>query len=374
MSFIKNNFQNKFALFRRLTWFWLGVSMLIIRYMTPPQYIETYYSRFIFQGVRQIFDYTLAMFPMPLLLIFYGIMVYFVVKMLIFLVSKKQPLRQRFTEGGLKTLNFLGFILLSFFFLWCFNYGRPSFSEQIGLTIQKLDTVAVRQELSIAAHEAIAARDTLLEQMLLDNPMTNDTSTVFSIPIDFETKMRKDVSLFLEKQQFPAGGNLRGRQIKPDGLLFRFGIAGIYMPFIGESSIDNALYPLEKPFSMAHELAHGYGWTEEATANFVAYLSCIQSDDLLTRYSGYLSYYRYVASNFKREFPEEYAVFRKNLPKGIQYDLMAINNRINQYPDWFDTSAINDIYLKSQGVTAGVGSYSRIVVMVYSWRKIGIGY
>ena len=349
---------------------WLGLTMLIIRYITPPQYIEAFYSRFVFQGIRKVFDYTIALSPMPLLLVFYGIMVYFVVKMLVFLFSKKRPLRQRFTEGGLKTLNFLGFMLFGFFLLWGFNYGRPSFAKQIGISIQNLDTSAIRQELRISAQEAIAARDTLIKQMLLNNATTNDTNTVFSISNNFETQIRQDVSFLLEKHQFPARGNLRGRQIKPDGLLFRFGIAGIYMPYIGESSIDNALYPLEKPFSMAHELAHGYGWTEEATANFVAYLSCIQSDDLLTRYSGYLSYYRYVASNFKRQLPEEYTIFRKNLPKGMQNDLTAINNRINQYPNWFDTSGINDVYLKSQGVTEGVGSYSRIVVLVYSWRRI----
>ena len=369
MSFIKNNYQNKFSLFYRLIGLWLGLFMLIIRFITPPQYIEAFYSRFVFQGIRKLFDYTLALLPIPLLLIFYGIMVYFVVKTLVFLLSKKRPLPRRFTEGGLKMLNFLGFMLFGFFLLWGFNYGRPSFAKQIGMTVQKLDTTAIRQELLISAQEAIAARDTLIKQMLLENATTNDTNTIFSISLDFETKIRQNVSILLEKYQFPARGNLRGRQIKPDGLLFRFGIAGIYMPYIGESSIDNALYPLEKPFSMAHEMAHGYGWTEEATANFVAYLSCIQSNDLLTRYSGYLSYYRYVASNFKRQFPKEYTIFRKSLPKGIQNDLTAINNRINQYPDWFDTSSINDVYLKSQGVTEGVGSYSRMVVLVYSWRN-----
>ena len=369
MSLIKKVFQNKFSLFYRLMGLWLGLFMLFIRFITPPQYIEAFYSRFVFLGIRKLFDYTLAFLPMPLLLIFYGIIIYFVVKMLVFLLSKKRPLRQRFTEGGVKTLNFLGFMFFGFFLLWGFNYGRPTFSEQIGLTILKLDTTAVRQELLISAKEAIAARDKLLKQMLFDNSNINDTNTLFFIPNDFEPKIRHDVSVLLEKYQFSAGGNLRGRQIKPDGLLFRFGIAGIYMPYIGESSIDNALYPLEKPFSMAHELAHGYGWTEEATANFVAYLSCIESRDLLTRYSGYLSYYRYVASNFRRQFPEEYKVFRENLPKGIKKDLTAINNRINQYPDWFDTSSINDVYLKSQGVTEGVGSYSRMVVLVYSWRR-----
>ena len=167
MSFIKNNYQNKFSLFYRLIGLWLGLFMFIIRFITPPQYIEAFYSRFVFQGIRKLFDYTLALLPIPLLLIFYGIMVYFVVKMLVFLLSKKRPLPRRFTEGGLKMLNFLGFMLFGFFLLWGFNYGRPSFAKQIGMTVQKLDTTAIRQELFISAQEAIAARDTLIKQMLL---------------------------------------------------------------------------------------------------------------------------------------------------------------------------------------------------------------
>jgi hypothetical protein len=347
----------------------LGVFALLLRYVIPPQYIEVFYSRHVFLWVRGLFDFTLAFVPFPLLWVFYVVAFYFVFKILFLLFFKKMPWRQRFTEGGKRVANFVGFMLFGFFLLWGFNYGRPNFAKQIGLTIQKLDTTALRQELFIAAREAIAARDTLMKPLHYENITDSDTSQAFTINEHFESDMRNYTTQLLNKYHFPAGGNLRGRQIKPNGLLFRFGISGIYMPYIGESTIDNALHPLEKPFSMAHEMAHGYGWTEEATANFVAYLTCTQSDDLLTRYSGYLSYYRYVASNFKRKFPEEYKVFREKLPIGIKNDLTAINNRINQYPDWFDTSGINDVYLKSQGVTEGVESYARIVVLVHSWRN-----
>ncbi len=353
----------------RLWGLWIGIFALFIRYITPPQYVEAFYSRLIFQWVRKAFDYTFAWSPLPLLLVFYGIIVYFVIKIVIFVFSKKMPLKQRFTEGGIKIVNFLGFMLFGFFILWGFNYGRPKFIKQLGITVQKLDSTALQQELFIAAKEAITARDTLVKRLILENKIPNDTVCKFDITINFEEKTRADVSKTLNKHGFPANGNLRGREIQPDGLLFRFGIAGIYMPYIGESSIDHALHPLEKPFSMAHEMAHGYGWTEEATANFVAYLTCIESDDLLTQYSGYLSYFRYVASNFKREFPENYKKFRETLPTGMKNDLKAINDRINKYPDWFDTTGLNDFYLKSQGVTEGVESYSRIVVLVYSWRN-----
>jgi hypothetical protein len=297
--------------------------------------------------------------PFPLLLVFYGFVIIYVIKFFKTLLTQQIPFRKRLGTSGRNFLNCAGFLIFSFLFLWGFNYARPSFSQQIGLTIEKPDTLALRQELEIAANEAISIR-----KILENDPLSKN-----GFPSDFEDKMRSDVSLFLEKQGFNAGGRLRGREISPDGLLFRFGISGIYMPFTGESSIDNALHPLEKPFTMAHELAHGYGWTEEATANFVAYLACINSADNYTRYSGFINYYRYVASNYRRINPEAYKVFRATLPEGFRHDLEAINQRLLKYPTWFSTDKINDIFLKSQGVTEGVASYSRIVVLVYSWRK-----
>lgn len=344
-------------------WHWtlLGVAALLLRFLASeaPQYVEQFYSRGVFLGVRWLFDWSLAWLPFPLLLVFYGIVIIYVIKFFKTLLTKQIPFRKRLATSGRNLLNFAGFMVFSFLFLWGFNYARPNFSQQMGLIIEKPDTLALRQELEIAANEAINVR-----KILENDPLSKN-----GFPSNFEDKMRSDVSIFLEKYHFEAGGCLRGREISPDGLLFRFGISGIYMPFTGESSIDNALHPLEKPFTMAHELAHGYGWTEEATANFVAYLACINSADNYTRYSGFINYYRYVASNYRRINPEAYKAFRATLPEGFRNDLEAINQRLLKYPTWFSTDKINHIFLKSQGVTEGVASYSRIVVLVYSWRK-----
>jgi hypothetical protein len=125
---------------------------------------------------------------------------------------------------------------------------------------------------------------------------------------------------------------------------------------------------LEKPYDLAHEMAHGYGWTDEATANFIAYLTCIQSKNAFVRYSGLLNHYRYVASNCKRLNTEGYQKFRDSLPEGIKADLDAINQRQKMYPSWLETDWMNDVFLRSQGVKEGVASYSRVVVLVYSWR------
>jgi hypothetical protein len=358
---LKENIEKIKSIWAQGHWTILGLTALMIRFIADgtPQYVEQFYSRGVFLGVRWLFDWSFAWLPFPLLLVFYAVILYYIFRFFKSLISKQIPFRKRLLNSGLQLINFIGFIVFSFLILWGFNYARPNFSTQIGLTIEKPDTLALRKELEIAANEAIDARKLIENRPLSMEGFSND----------FEDKMRADVSNFLEKNNFKAGGRLRGRQISPDGLLFRFGISGIYMPFTGESSIDNAVHPLEKPFTMAHELAHGYGWTEEATANFVAYLSCINSSDNYTRYSGLISYYRYVASNYKRLNPEAYKAFRAKLPDGFRSDLEAINQRLLRYPTWFSTDKINDIFLKSQGVTEGVESYSRIVILVYSWRK-----
>ena len=109
ISFIKGN---KFPYFGLC----LGIFALLLRYVVPPQYIEAFYSRHVFLWVRGLFDFTLAFVPFPLLLVFYVVAFYFVFKIIFLLFLKKMPLRQRFTEGGKRGVNFLGFMLFGFLF------------------------------------------------------------------------------------------------------------------------------------------------------------------------------------------------------------------------------------------------------------------
>ncbi|MCB0582976.1 MAG: DUF3810 family protein, partial [Phaeodactylibacter sp.] len=72
---------------------------------------------------------------------------------------------------------------------------------------------------------------------------------------------------------------------------------GLYFPFTGEGHIDAGLHPLQKPYVMAHELAHGYGFGDEGTCNFLGYLACIGSDDPVIAYIGHLNYWRTLAAD-----------------------------------------------------------------------------
>ena len=357
---ILNKTYNTRKILSQWKWVILGILSLGVRWLAAytPQSVESIYSRGVFPIIRWVFDISLAFSPIPLIYLFYAIIFYFIIKTIAFQFKKSIPLSIRLKKNAFSVLSFTGFMVFWFLFLWGYNYARVPFQKQMNIEVSQLDSTSLEKELIIAAQEAIDARTQL----------NTKESIPLSIKPDFEDKIREDISKMLQNNGFIAGGNLRGRGLTPDGILFRFGISGIYMPYVGESNIDGGMHPLEKPFTMAHEMAHGYGWTDEATANFVAYLTCIGSDDAYTKYSGYLMYFRYVASNYRRINTEGYKKFRETLPVEMINDLKAINARIEQFPTWFETDGLNNIFLKSQGVKEGTASYSRVVTLVYSWR------
>ena len=122
---------------------------------------------------------------------------------------------------------------------------------------------------------------------------------------------------------------------------------------------------------MAHELAHGYGFGNEGTCNFWAYLACEQSEDPIIRYSGLLSYWRSVAAQYNWINREAYRERRAQMPEGILQHMREIRIQMNKFPDIFPAirDATYNAYLKAQGIEEGLLSYSRVVLLVKAYRE-----
>jgi hypothetical protein len=185
-----------------------------------------------------------------------------------------------------------------------------------------------------------------------------------------EEIMRENLVEALKEYDYPTPGKVRGWKLFPKGLLMRLGATGIYIPYVGQGHIDPGLHPLAQPPTMAHELAHGYGFGDEGTCNFWGYLACEKSNDPTIRYAGLLEYWREVAGLYNQRNPEAYQSFRETLPKGMIADVRAIREAMDRYPSFFPqfNRAFYDAFLKSQGVEEGVGSYSRVVSLVIALR------
>ncbi len=191
------------------------------------------------------------------------------------------------------------------------------------------------------------------------------------LPAGLEATLRAGLEGRLAELDYPAVGRVRARRLYPKGIFLRFSSSGLYFPFTAEGHVDAGVHPLMMPYVMSHEMAHGYGFADEGTCSFLAYLGTTASPIPLIAYAGHLNYFRTVAGQYLRQDPEAYAAFRNALPEGIQADLNAINANLEKYPDIMPRLRYYayDTYLKAQGIPEGMLNYNRVVMLVRAWEN-----
>jgi predicted Zn-dependent protease with MMP-like domain len=189
----------------------------------------------------------------------------------------------------------------------------------------------------------------------------------------YEDGIRNLVVDVLDRFGYPVSGRARVRLIYPKGTLLRMNTAGIYIPFTGEGHVDAGLLPEQIPAVLAHEMAHCFGIAGEGSCNFISWMACRDSDDPLVHMSGLLSYWRYVASAYSREFPDLYKQQFSEFPEQLKTLLAEIRENNAKYPDILPKlqRAVHDSYLKSHGIKEGRRSYSTVIQLVHAFRKIG---
>ena len=350
----------------KIWWIGLGILAILFRIFFGffPHLTEQIYSRGIFVGIRYTLDNTLGWMPFPFLYLVLGTLLGYLVFKIRNLFRTHQSVLHSSGRILFGLVAFLFGVVFLFLVLWGFNYARLPLENVMNLNPQPLEMDELKTELDLNTQEMSAARTNILN--ISDRPVSESL-----LPTDLENEVREEVEKLLEKLGYPTAGEVRGRLLQPKGILLRFSTAGVYFPWTGESNIDAGLHPVQIPFTLAHEFAHGYGFTDEGTCNFLAYLACIQSDNKLFRYSGQLSYWRYLASAYRRHNREAYKAFFEKLPKGVVADLYDIDANSDKYPDILPRfrDAAYDTYLKTQGISEGAKNYSRIIMLVKSWRE-----
>lgn len=349
-----------------MVWIGAGLLALLLRWgLDPyPMVIETYYSRGFFLGVRLLIDYTIAWLPFPVLYLVVGGLLWQTGRW----VWKWRHRRGNWMELAATSLTgllaFAGGAVFLFLVMWGFNYGRVPVEEQLSLDLQPLTEAELKQELFGEAEE--------LRQLRYAIPGAGTEALDASfLPNDLEAHLRGNLERVLRQHGYQTVGRVRAKIIYPRGIFLRFSSSGMYFPWTGEGQVDAGLDPLSRVSVMAHELSHGYGFGDEGTCNFWAYLACAASPDPLIAYAGKLDHFRTLAANFLRYDREAYRSFRESLPLGVQADLDAVNENLRKYPDIMPNLryAAYDTYLKAQGIPEGMKNYSRVIMMVKAWKE-----
>lgn len=346
---------------------WFGLLTLLLNEWAHfrPTFVEHWYSRGLFQWVRGGFDHTLGQLPFPSFYLFWlGVLCCAI------WAFRRRPAGQGFWVKTrywvVRLLNFSGWLVGAFFWLWAFNYARIPLHEQMKLDVQPLDSATIWRELRLETRVLDSLRNELVDT---DTNALNDERFW---PKNAEDSVRASVEKWLAGANFPVNGAVRGRFIYPKGTLFSFGASGIYWPFIGEGNLEAGMHALRKLPAMAHEMSHGYGFCDEGVCNFLAYVACTEQPNTYLAYCARLDYWSTVANACLENDPLRYQTeFRPRIPPGIAADVRAIRKQNLQYQELAPAIRyeVYDAYLKAQGIKSGMLNYDEVLMLVVAYRK-----
>lgn len=267
----------------------------------------------------------------------------------------KLPLLKRFV---LTCFVLVSLVLNWFYWMWGFNYYRPP------LKITEKNTPASPE-----------AEDEYFEQLLFF--LINRANTLYSGQPPHREQINREVNRNIhttleqisDLSMFPAG------RIKQSaaGFLYRTNTLGVISPFLIEGHVSKKIFDSEFPFTIAHEKAHLYGYANEMEANFIAFLTCLNSGDTYVQYSGYveiLSYflYEYRKTHTADEYKKLYLRVRPEIREEYKQQYERFKKHTGKLNDCFRD--LYDFYLKANKVAGGKKSYSMVVSLVLKSEHI----
>lgn len=333
-------------LFKR--WLILPYLMLLVFLLTNlankyPKINEAIYSQTIYPIIAAVLSSISSIFPFSIDDIFYLVLILTLPVLVVFILLKKLKVKK-----ALKIiLNILASVYILFYLLWGFNYYRMPLNERLNITEhdpQKQEFIAVLEYLIEETNNSFCACDTLTKQAVdsLIEISYNNLQTPLKI-------------------KYPAGRR-PDKQITFSRFYSKSGISGYFGPFFNEVHVNKNTPPQQYPHTLAHEKAHQIGITSEAEANFYAWMACSQSNSQVLNYSSNLAILRHflIQAYALEEYPQLVAKINPEVKKDIlkirQHWLDLRNEKMDKA-----ASKVNDTYLKTNKVKAGIKDYNGVV-------------
>lgn len=138
--------------------------------------------------------------------------------------------------------------------------------------------------------------------------------------------------------------------------------------FTLEPNYNNDMPKSDMPSTICHELSHVNGFINEDEANYISFLSCINSKSYEYQYSGYLMAYSYCMEDLYEFNVEDFKKVNSELSDNVKLELKNDILFWNKYRGGI-SKIYDDMYdklLKAGGQEEGIRSYNAVVKLLVS--------
>lgn len=239
--------------------------------------------------------------------------------------------------------------------MWTPCYYAPGFAEQSGVDDGPLEL----EELETVTRWFAALASEYADEVPRDE---NGACTT-----DRDSVLDRAAGVFegaAELYPFLDGEALRPKPIHFSRIMSYLDFTGFFFPMTGEANLnmDSPVFLL--PSTSQHEIAHQRGVAMEQECNFVAVLSCLESEYADFRYAGAALAYIYLGNAMAGADYEAYTEIYYSLSDTVRADFKAQSAYWDEFRDSAAQKASNTVYdsfLKSNGQELGMQSYGACV-------------
>lgn len=362
---IKSKFFSKKM--KLLIWVFIGSLMVYILSRISSDFAEVW-TRYPAQGLRFALAMLTNLIPFSLAEVLLLSIPIFAIGYIIAsnVATKKDESDETFFKWTRPLVSVFLIIFIILFTAFAPAYNRYKLSKNLGLEQEPVTKTELVQTGIILTN--------LVKNDLQD--ITFDSAGSSVMPYDYYTlskKLNQAYKSYAAKESYISHFYSNPKPIALSKPMLYTHISGVYTFMTGESNVNTQYPDFLMPFTMAHEMAHQRGIAREDEANFVAFLVCINSDDPYIRYSGYANLINYMTSAIANADNEAFKSFSLNyVPKEVLGEFIAYSLFFDKYRDSVAsdiTGAVNDVFLQSQGQSAGIKSYGLVVDLAVAYFK-----
>lgn len=248
-------------------------------------------------------------------------------------------------------------------------YQVPALGEQSQFFSQKV------AERTYGKADLAVVRDMVVEQAnRLSAEMQRNEKGEVVTELDLAQKARAEMARLGEMYPRLRGYYPCPKALTASAFFSQQYIMGYYFPFSMEANYNDLMYVVNKPATMCHELSHVKGFLFEDEANFIGYLACVNSEEPIFQYSGYLSVLDYLDRDFyaavgETEYQNHPAVsiqVKKDTVFLTEEAWEQVEEKAVLDTEWVQQSSYDflETTLHLNGVEDGLESYSRVVELL----------
>lgn len=349
----------------KAVWIFIPLILAAVMYFVLPSFpafTEYAVSRGLFKIFTVPVGFLTSLLPVSLTEICAVLAIPAVIFLIVFLIirlKKSSDRKKTALKAGRVAAGFLSFAA----FIYMTAHGANFYRLPIEKTME-LDTSPKSAEFllyvcnDLAAHAA-AEREQLAED---ENGCVKFTESIWTEL----TRTNSGYKALTEQYPFLWTSVFRQKPVLLSHYWSYTGIVGMYFPFFAENNVNIEQPDFSIPFTASHESAHSRGIAFENECNFLAYLSCINSEYPEFRYSGYMEALKYCSNSLYSADRKLWEQAFVNYSDGMRRDFRAENEYIDKFKgEVKETSAkINDTFIKVQGVSDGRKSYGRVTDLI----------